>query len=126
MTDVHRLHVEADLRIGFDGGTARLTGSGQRLLLSVPSPVDALRAGPVRPSLRLVTTLAEQLRDAGLRLDVASERGCLLSMGAGVRSRVLGFGRPRPVAIGSLVALAELALGSTGRAVRAVARRRWK
>lgn len=118
---VESLAVTADLTVSFGESSARLTGSGQRLVLQIDSPLDAFAAVPSGSSLGLVRTVADGLQRAGLRVDVVSHRGTLLSMGSGVRSRLAAFGGPPAVAFGSPAAL--LALAWPG-AVRAVDRHR--
>ncbi len=115
------LNVEADLNLSLGASSARLTGSGQRLVLELDSPLDAFASVPSGSSFRLVSAVAEGLAQAGLRVDVVSERGALISMGAGVRSRLGGLGTSRAVAFGSPAALVALAWPA---AVRVVARHR--
>lgn len=115
------LAVEADLTLEFGESSARLTGSGQRLVLQVDSPLDAFASVPSGSSLNLVGAVADGLQQAGLRVDVVSEHGVLLSMGSGVRSRFGRVAASRAVAFGSPTAL--LALAWPG-AVRVVARHR--
>jgi hypothetical protein len=112
------LNVEADLTISLSGSAARLTGSGQRLVLHLDSPWDAFASVPDGSSLRTVNAVAQGLDRAGLRVDVVSDQGTLVSMGAGVRT---GKGRARPLAFGSPTAL--LALARPG-VIRVVARHR--
>lgn len=115
------LAVEADLTISFGASSARLTGSGQRMTLQLDSPLDAFATVPSGSSLRLVSAVADGLQQAGLRVDVVSDRGALMSMGSGVRSHFGALGTPSSVAFGSPTAL--LALAWPG-ALRVVARYR--
>jgi hypothetical protein len=118
---IESLAVDADLTISFGESSARLTGSGQRLVLELDSPLDAFASVPSGSSLRLVRAFADGLAQAGLRVDVVSHRGALMSMGAGVRSRLRRFGVSSGVAFGSPTALLALAWPSS---VRVVARHR--
>jgi hypothetical protein len=118
---IEALAVEADLTISLGESSARLTGAGQRLVLQVDSPWDAYASVPSGSSLRLVSAVADRLQQVGLRVDVVSDRGALLSMGSGVRSRFARLGTSRALAFGSPTAL--LALAWPG-AVRVAARHR--
>lgn len=110
---VRRLAVEADLRLDLGGRPARLTGSGRELTLQLTDPADALtqvgaallpQAGRLTP--RRLGWLADQLRDAGLRLTVRGPNGPLLVLGREgpgllrwlTRSRYVALGPPRVVA----------------------------
>lgn len=64
---------------------------------------------PSGSSFRLVGAVGGALRQAGLRMDVVSDRGALLSLGAGLRPRLAGIGTSRAVAFGSPTALLALA-----------------
>lgn len=114
--------VEADLTLSLDGSKARLTGSGQRLLLHVDSPAGLIGPMPGRSPLRAALAMADILRNAGLRVDVATDQGTLVSVGAGVRSPTSILRGLPPVTAGSPVALAAVGLA----AVKPVVRRRWK
>lgn len=115
------LAVTADLTISLGESSARLTGSGQRLVLQIDSPLDAFASVPSGSSLSLVRAVADGLQRAGLRVDVVSDRGTMLSMGSGVDSRLRRFGLPPAVAFGSPTALVGLAWPG---AVRVVNRHR--
>ena len=114
--------VEADLTLSLDGSTARLTGSGQRLLLHVDSPAGLVNPMPGRSPLRAAFAMADILRNAGLRVDVATDQGRLVSVGAGVRSPTSMLRALPPVAAGSPIALATVGLA----AVKPIVLKRWK
>jgi hypothetical protein len=118
---IESLAVDADLTISFGDSSGRLTGSGQRMVLQLDSPLDAFASVPSGSSLRLVSAFADGLARAGLRVDVRSDRGALMSMGAGVRSRFTRVGLSSAVAFGSPTAVLALAWPS---AVRVLARHR--
>lgn len=107
----------ADLHLEIDGRTARLSGSGQRLILDVAS------AATVRDFLRIslpdlgdgqvsARDVPKALVALGLTLDIRDPRGSLLVIGAEAADasiRVPVMGRLRHVRIAGRRALLRLA-----------------
>lgn len=98
-----RLRVDADLSLDLQldpqphtaGVAARLTGSGDRLVLESQDPVatwDAVTGAALPTGVagadgpRAVGRLGDALSDAGLRLDVRGPRGSIARLGDGVDS----------------------------------------
>ena len=106
------LRIEADLELVIDDRPATLTGSGNvlRLTLSSPRILRSMRtvslpnigtAGDRAPTFKDMPGL---LAAQGLTLEIADEKGLLLTLGAGAGGKsftVPGLGRLEHLAIGS-------------------------
>ena len=90
-----RLRLEADLRVEVDGRRLHLTGDGRRLRLRVPGVAALARLARSVGGADGASRLAEQLDDAGLTLEVESDRGLVARLGRDAR-RAAVVHRHRP------------------------------